>query len=85
MMVSGHLTKRRKVNYFTDRKVVQEFVGECPREYKFASDPKNPVTIGAHMDGPNLMNNHYQQSEAMYAAGEVFEEVASRICKNFWT
>ncbi|WP_428908832.1 thiamine pyrophosphate-dependent enzyme [Niallia sp. Krafla_26] len=73
--------QKRKVNYFTDRKVVQEFVGECPRDYHFANDPKNPVTIGAHMDGPNLMNNHYQQSEAMYAAGEVFKEVAAEYAK----
>ena len=24
----------------------------------------------------DLMNNHFQQSEAMYRAGEVFEEIA---------
>lgn len=73
--------QKRKVSYFKDRKVVQEFVGECPTDYNFARDPKKPVTIGAHMDGPNLMNNHFQQSEAMYAAGEVFEEVAAEYAK----
>ena len=68
--------QKRKVNYFKDRKVVQEFVGECPTEYNFARDPKKPVTIGAHMNGEDLMNNHFQQSEAMYRAGEVFEEIS---------
>ena len=68
--------QKKKVNYFKDRKVVQDFVGECPTEYNFARDPKNPVTIGAHMNGEDLMNNHFQQSEAMYRAGKVFEEIS---------
>ena len=69
--------QKRKVEYFKDRKVVQEFVGECPTDYNFARDLKNPVTIGAHMNGDDLINNHFQQSEAMYRAGEVFKEVAA--------
>lgn len=73
--------QKRKVEYFKDRKVVQEFVGECPTEYNFIRDPKKPVTIGAHMDGKDLTNNHFQQSEAMYAAGEVFQEVAADYAK----
>ncbi|MEH7525624.1 thiamine pyrophosphate-dependent enzyme [Bacillus sp. JJ1503] len=68
--------QKRKVNYFKDRQVVQQFVGECPTDYHFARDPKRPVTIGAHMNGEDLMNNHFQQSEAMYAAGDIFKEVA---------
>ncbi|MDZ5470527.1 thiamine pyrophosphate-dependent enzyme [Bacillus sp. 31A1R] len=68
--------QKRKVNYFKDRNVVQQFVGECPTDYNFARDPKKPVTIGAHMNGEDLMNNHYQQSEAMYQAGDIFQEVA---------
>ncbi|WP_026582231.1 thiamine pyrophosphate-dependent enzyme [Bacillus sp. J33] len=68
--------QKRKVDYFKDRKIVQKFVGECPTDYNFARDPKKPVTIGAHMNGDDLINNHYQQSEAMYAAGEVFKEVS---------
>ena len=49
----GFLTshQKRRVEYFKDRKVVQQFVGECPTDYNFARDPKKPVTIGAHMDG----------------------------------
>ncbi len=68
--------QKKKVNYFKDRKIVQDFVGECPTEYNFARDPKEPVTIGAHMNGEDLMNNHFQQSEAMYRAGKVFEEIS---------
>lgn len=73
--------QKRKVAYFKDRKVVQEFVGECPTDYHFARDPQKPVTIGAHMDGKDLTNNHFQQSEAMYAAGDVFQEVAAEYAK----
>lgn len=73
--------QKRKVNYFKNRKVVQDFVGECPTNYHFARDPKKPVTIGAHMNGDDLLNNHFQQSEAMYAAGDVFKEVAEQYKK----
>ncbi|MED3552413.1 thiamine pyrophosphate-dependent enzyme [Cytobacillus praedii] len=68
--------QKRKVHYFKEREVVQQFVGECPTDYNFARDPKAPVTIGAHMNGEDLMNNHFQQSEAMYAAGDIFKEIA---------
>lgn len=73
--------QKRKVNYFKDKNVVQQFVGDCPTEYNFIRDPKKPVTIGAHMNGEDLMNNHYQQSEAMYAAGDIFKEVAAEYAK----
>src|SRR5690606_12281277 len=69
--------QKRKVNYFKDRRVVQEFVGECPTDYNLIRDLKKPVTVGAHMNGDDLINNNYQQSEAMYRAGEVFKEVAA--------
>lgn len=73
--------QKRKVHYFKDRAVVQQFVGECPIDYNFARDPKVPVTIGAHMNGEDLMNNHFQQSEAMYASGDIFKEVAAEYAK----
>ncbi|MED3574478.1 thiamine pyrophosphate-dependent enzyme [Cytobacillus praedii] len=73
--------QKRKVHYFKEREVVQQFVGECPTDYNFARDPKAPVTIGAHMNGEDLMNNHFQQSEAMYAAGDIFKEVADEYAK----
>lgn len=73
--------QKRKVHYFKDRKIVQQFVGECPTDYNFARDIRKPVTIGAHMNGDDLINNHYQQSEAMYAAGDIFKEVAAEYAK----
>ncbi|MBT2660450.1 thiamine pyrophosphate-dependent enzyme [Bacillus sp. ISL-45] len=73
--------QKRKVNYFKDRAVVQRFVGEAPTEYNFARDPKKPLTIGAHMNGDDLINNHFQQSEAMYRAKGVYKEVAAEYAK----
>lgn len=73
--------QKRKVNYFKDRAVVQRFVGETPTEYNFARDPKKPLTIGAHMNGDDLMNNHFQQSEAIYRAKDVYKEVAAEYAK----
>ncbi|MEH7445045.1 thiamine pyrophosphate-dependent enzyme [Bacillus sp. JJ1122] len=73
--------QKRKVNYFKERAVVQKFVGECPTEYNFARDPKKPVTIGAHMNGDDLINNHFQQSEAMYKAKDIYKEVAADYAK----
>ncbi|MGM9932008.1 thiamine pyrophosphate-dependent enzyme [Pradoshia sp.] len=67
--------QKRKVQYFSDRTAVQAFVGECPTEFPHV-DVNNPITIGAHMNGDDLTNNHYQQSNAMYRAGEIFKEVA---------
>ncbi|MBD8067435.1 thiamine pyrophosphate-dependent enzyme [Bacillus sp. PS06] len=67
--------QKRKVHYFKDRKVVQQFVGEAPTNYPLVRDPKNPVTIGAHMNGDDLINNNFQQSEALYKAIEVYEKV----------
>jgi pyruvate ferredoxin oxidoreductase alpha subunit len=74
--------QKRRVEYFKDRTVVQKFVGEPNTwDYNFVRDPKKPVTVGAHMDGDSLLNNHFQQSEAMYAAGEVFQEIAEEYAK----
>ncbi len=67
--------QKRKVQYFKDRKVVQGFVGEVPLHYHRACDKNNPITIGAHMNGDDLINNNFQQSEALYRAGEVFLEI----------
>jgi pyruvate ferredoxin oxidoreductase alpha subunit len=68
--------QKRRVNYFADRKTVQEFVGAMPSNFPHALDPNNPITIGPYMNDPDLINNNYQQSEAMYRAGEVFKQVA---------
>lgn len=68
--------QKRKVQYFADRQAVQQFVGEKPSGYSNLVDPTKPVTIGAHMLGDDLINNHFQQSEALYRAEEVFQEIA---------
>ncbi|WP_019912901.1 thiamine pyrophosphate-dependent enzyme [Paenibacillus sp. HW567] len=69
--------QKRKVQYFKENGVVQNFVGPNPNHnYPNVSDPSRPVTIGAHMGGDDLLNNHYQLSEALEKAGEVYEEVA---------
>jgi pyruvate ferredoxin oxidoreductase alpha subunit len=68
--------QKRKVQYFADAQVVRNFVGETPDCYPNVSDPKHPVTIGAHMNGDDLLNNHYQLSEALERAGEVYQEIA---------
>lgn len=73
--------QKRKVYYFKNRNVVQDFVGTCPTEYNFARDPKKPVTIGAHMSGDDFINNHYQQSEAIYQTKDVFTEIAGEFAE----
>ncbi len=68
--------QKRKVQYFEDKQVVSNFVGERPAGYAEISDPRNPVSIGAHMNGDDLLNNHYQLSEALNRAGEIYQEMA---------
>lgn len=69
--------QKRRVSYFVDRKTVQDFVGETPKGYVNALDPKNPVSIGPYMNDPDLINNHYQLSNAMYNAHDVFAEISA--------
>ncbi len=73
--VTSH--QKRRVQYFENKKVVQDFVGEVPEGYITSLDPKNPVTIGPYMNDPDLINNKYQQSQAIYNAKAVFEEIAT--------
>lgn len=68
--------QKRKVSFFKDRKVVQDFVGPNPTGYPNISDPSKPVSIGGHMLGDDLLNNHFQQSEALFKSAEVFEQIA---------
>ncbi|HEY4619765.1 MAG TPA: thiamine pyrophosphate-dependent enzyme [Nitrospirota bacterium] len=69
--------QKRRVQYFEDKQVIQDFVGSHPPRY-ISIDPRNPVTIGPYMNDPDLINNKKQQSMAMEAAynhlDEVFEE-----------
>lgn len=70
--------QKRRINYFEDPKVVQDFIGEYKTKYT-SIDPENPVTIGPYMNDPDLINNKKQLSLAMETAynhviPEVFEE-----------
>ncbi|WP_438444395.1 thiamine pyrophosphate-dependent enzyme [Gorillibacterium sp. sgz5001074] len=69
--------QKRKVQVFTDRGTVQRFVGEQPPAAPHVLDVNHPIVVGAYMNGDDLVNNHYQQSNAMLRAGEVFQEVAA--------
>jgi pyruvate ferredoxin oxidoreductase alpha subunit len=69
--------QKRKVYTFCDRDTVRNFIGEKPSDFPTVIDPEHPITVGAHMLGNDLMNNHYQLSNALYKAGEVFETIAS--------
>ncbi|MFM9281603.1 thiamine pyrophosphate-dependent enzyme [Paenibacillus jiagnxiensis] len=68
--------QKRRVQIFSDRETVQRFVGEKPSAQPHVLDPERPIVVGAYMNGEDLTNNHYQQSEAILRAGEVFREVA---------
>jgi pyruvate ferredoxin oxidoreductase alpha subunit len=66
--------QKRRVRYFQDAAVVQDFVGQ-PRTPLTALDPNNPVTIGPYMNDPDLINNKYQLKLAMDAAERIIPEV----------
>lgn len=68
---------KRRVKFFADNKVVQDFVGPVATPPVTSLDPRHPVTIGPYMNDPDQMNNKYQQSLAMYRAEKVFLEVAA--------
>jgi pyruvate ferredoxin oxidoreductase alpha subunit len=67
---------KRRVKFFENKQVVQDFVGPVPTPPVTSLDPSHPVTIGPYMNDPDQMNNKYQQSLAMYRAEEVFQKVA---------
>ncbi len=66
--------QKRRVQYFTEDKVVTDFLGPVPPRTT-ALDPANPVTIGPYMNDPDLINNKYQLHKAMEAARTVIENV----------
>ncbi|GGH39690.1 thiamine pyrophosphate-dependent enzyme [Paenibacillus segetis] len=69
--------QKRKLSYFSDGRTVRAFVGELPPAgFDDVVDPAHPVTIGAHMNGDDLLNNHYQLSCAMDRAAEVYQQIA---------
>ena len=65
--------QKRRVCYFADPAVVRDFLGPVP-ERVTALDPRHPVTIGPYMNDPDLINNKYQLTIAMQAAGRVIAD-----------
>ena len=80
----GYFTshQKRRVQAFAHREDVHKFVGEQPPlGFTDTLDRNNPVTVGPYMNEPDYINNRYQQSVAMYNAGEVFEEIAQEFAE----
>jgi pyruvate ferredoxin oxidoreductase alpha subunit len=79
----GYFTshQKRRVQTFAKREDVHAFVGETPQGFPQVLDRNNPITVGPYMNEPDYINNCYQQSMAMYRAGEVFDEIRKEYAK----
>lgn len=70
--------QKRKLSYFKDAKTVRAFVGETPPAgFDNVADPSRPISVGAHMNGDDLLNNHYQLHLAQERAAEVYQHIAA--------
>lgn len=75
--VTSH--QKRRAYIFSDRQVVQDFIGENKPGY-ISVDPDNPVTIGPYMND-DLINNRRQQAMAMVNAKAVIKQVFEEYAK----
>ena len=66
--------QKRRVQYFENDEAVADFIGRPP-DFPHALDPRHPITMGAYMNDPDLINNKYQLKLAMDAAREVIPQV----------
>ena len=66
--------QKRRIRYFSDRKVVQDFIGEFEIQ-NCSVDVDNPITIGPYMNDPDLINNKKQQSMAMEASYKIIPQI----------
>ncbi|MEO3944621.1 thiamine pyrophosphate-dependent enzyme [Gorillibacterium sp. CAU 1737] len=74
----GYFTshQKRRVSTFAHREDVHAFIGEKPPVgFAHTLDREHPITVGPYMNEPDFINNCYQQSMAMYKAGEVFDRI----------
>jgi pyruvate ferredoxin oxidoreductase alpha subunit len=73
----GYFTshQKRRVMTMAHREDVLKFIGEQPPEYPHVLDRDHPITVGPYMNEPDFINNRYQQSMAMYKAGEVYDRI----------
>ncbi len=67
--------QKRRVRYFKDAQIVQDFIGAEAHSPFTALDPANPISIGPYMNDPDLINNKYQLNLAMRAAERVLPEI----------
>jgi pyruvate ferredoxin oxidoreductase alpha subunit len=79
----GYFTshQKRRVQTFANKEDVHAFIGEMPKGFPHVLDRENPITVGPYMNEPDYINNCYQQTVAMYKAGEVFEEISKEYTK----
>jgi pyruvate ferredoxin oxidoreductase alpha subunit len=66
--------QKRRVEIFSDRQVVQDFLGPFVPTVT-SVDPRKPVTIGPYMNDPDLINNKKQQSDAIIRSHAVIRKV----------
>lgn len=73
----GYFTshQKRRVQTFAHNQDVHAFIGDPPQQFPHVLDRSNPITVGPYMNEPDYINNCYQQSEAMYRAGKVFDRI----------
>jgi len=79
----GYFTshQKRRVQTFAKKEDVHAFIGKPPKGFPDVLDRNNPVTVGPYMNEPDFINNRYQQSMAMYKAGEVYDEIRKEYAK----
>jgi pyruvate ferredoxin oxidoreductase alpha subunit len=70
--------QKRRIDVFNDADAVREFLGQPEPPYT-ALDPTHPVTFGAYMNDPDLINNKVQLSAAMEAARRLLPEVLAEL------
>ena len=61
---------------FEEDKVVKEFLGKKQEPYPFL-DLEHPITVGAYMNEPDLINNRYQLHLAMEEVDKVIPKLFS--------
>lgn len=74
----GYFTshQKRRVQTFSKREDVHAFIGaQPPVGYPDVLDRNNPITVGPYMNEPDYINNCYQQSQAMYRAEAVYDQI----------
>ncbi len=72
--------QKKRCYRFEEDAVVREFIGEKKEPYPFF-DFEHPITVGAYMNEPDLINNRYQLHQAMEQAAlelpKLYEEYGS--------